>query len=421
MLDSDEMERTVADLYRDGENPIGCSAPEIEFEAIDYDPEADIPAPDMPEVDPRKEFDCLPFPYADLLRCEPVDVPELVPGLIQKNIATFFDGAGGLHKSRVVMQIGLCVDAGKPVWGRQTEKAKFVHLGSEDDRNEIIRRAHAITRRLALPDNPSAVFWDRKDQDSALARVKEDGQIELLPFHTALVTYLKSIPGHKLVAVDSWYDFVRFVGGARIDEDSVNGLIKRVLGAICASCNCSMIVIRHPSRAGIERGDMTSYSVANENAPRARLSMRAGDGDSFVLKVEKRNHGPRGEEIVLFWNDGVLEPFGEMQEDAQDSRLQQAVVTMATEAAERGRPLNRKAAPTDRQLRRVAKLLDKKSVRPKTVRDELERASEIGGPLKYISADGRHVGGYFPAEKADELSRVLKKSGADTGADAGAD
>jgi hypothetical protein len=380
-------------------------------------------------ADPQQEFSVWihdgPESYSALLQRDPAPVQELVPGLIERGICTFIDGPGGTHKSRVAMQLGLSIDAGAAVWGRPTEKARFVHLSSEDDINEIIRRAHAITRRLNLPNNPGAAFWDRKDKDSALARVKEGGEIELLPFHKALTEYLRSIQGHKFIVVDSLYDYIRYVGGARIDEDSVNAFIKRTLGALCTETDSTMLVIRHPSRAGIERGDMSSYSVANENAPRARLSLRAGDGDSYILKVEKRNHGVKGEEIVLHWSDGAMLPMDQMQETEQESKLSAAVVAVAIEAAIDDRnPMTMQANPTARQLKRIAELIGRRPA-SKEIKEELSHACRAGGPLAYVFADGKHRAGYFPTGEAEFLSRQLKKGGANPGANrvqtAGAD
>jgi len=255
--------------------------------------------------------------------------------------------------------------------------------------------------------------------------VREGGEIELLTFHGQLTEYLRSIDGHKFLVLDSLYDYIRYVGGARIDEDSVNAFIKRTLGALCTETDSTMLVIRHPSRAGIERGDMSSYSVANENAPRARLSLRAGDGDSYVLKVEKRNHGVKGEEIALHWSDGAMLPMDQLQATEEGSKLSAAVVRVAIEAATDDRtPMTMQANPTARQIKRISELLGRRSA-PKEIKEELSRACRAGGPLTYIFADGKHRAGYFPAAEAELLSRQLKRSGANPGANgvqtAGAD
>jgi len=78
----------------------------------------------------------------------------------------------------------------------------------------------------------------------------ESGQVEVRPFYHRLIQRLRKVPGHKIVVLDSAYDFVRFTGKAKIDEDAVNYFIKVVLQGICDLTDSTLLIPWHPSQAG---------------------------------------------------------------------------------------------------------------------------------------------------------------------------
>jgi hypothetical protein len=227
-------------------------------------------------------------------------VEELIPGLIEKGIPNFLAGPGGSHKSRLALQWSLCLNAGATVWGiggridhLKNPKATMVYCAAEDDENELARRAQAICAGLKLKRTNQGIFISRKGKDSALVFMHESAKVEVRPFYYYLIERLRSISGHKLLVLDSAYDFVRFVGRAKIDEDAVNYFIKVILQGICDQCDVTLIIPWHPSQAGSERDGMDGWSVAWHNAPRARLCISADKSAVVVYELifVKRNHG----------------------------------------------------------------------------------------------------------------------------------
>ncbi len=70
----------------------------------------------------------------------------------------------------------------------------------------------------------------------------ESAEIEVRPFYHRLTARLQRIPGYKILVLDSAYDFVRFIGRAKIDEDAVNYFIKVVLQGICDETNSTLLI-----------------------------------------------------------------------------------------------------------------------------------------------------------------------------------
>jgi hypothetical protein len=350
-----------------------------------------------------------PILFRDVLARAVPPVWELVPGLIEKGTVTFLSAPGGSHKSRVALQWGLSVDAGKPVFGRSVERARFVYVSYEDHADEVARRAQAIARRLTLPTDSAGEFWDLSGKDSPLAVIRESSEIELRPFWNSLHAHLKTIPGHKFVVIDSTYNALRFEGSAKINEGSVMagiGLLQR----LCDETDTTLLVLWHPSQAGQDRGDASGWSVAWHNAPRSRLSLTPvkDTEDAFELKVEKRNHGAKGKPVTLYWSDGILLPRSEAATVEQGARFLDACVSVAIQSAEQGSPIQK-------QRRLNVWMLDtiesRSGFRPsdREVKEALARAMSLS-LLRYAPGTKYQTAGYYPVDpnRAGELAREAK-------------
>jgi len=383
--DPEELQRKVANAYDYGTRAPGAAHPMADFEVLEG-----------------------PVPFSSILAREPQPVHDLIDGLFEKGTANFLAGVGGSNKSRFLLQAGLCVNAGAPVIGLRTEQCRFLLLSSEDDESEIVRRTHAIVKRLDLPRDTQALYWDRRGMDSALALVRP-GKLTLQPFYTELRDYLRALPGHTLVGFDSCYDFVRFSEGGKIDEGAVNIFCKGVLDRLCIETDSTAVVVWHPSQAGADRGDNSGWSVAWHNAPRLRASLRADEkgSDRYLLRIEKRNHGPAGREWALHWSEGTLIPPEAQWLDEQRASLRAAVLSVAERCAEAGAPFTRQKNPNAAQIKSVS---DKTGAPITTaeIRNELDAALLVGEMI-YVNATYRQIGGFYPPARAEELSRRRKE------------
>jgi len=333
----------------------------------------------------------------DTVFAAPVEpVREVIAGLVERGILNLLVAPGSHYKSTVGLQWGLCVAAGMPVWGRQVERCTFLHLSYEDDQNEVNRRGQKIRTLLQLPAGTPALCWDlRAHPLGALLAIAENEVVEL-PFWRRLRTWLKATPGHKFILADSAYDILVFQQGARVNEDRVREAIRK-LDALCAECDATMVALYHPTRAGAARGD-AGNSPAWDNTPRSRLSLKRLEGakDAVTLTVDKRNHGPEGEQITLRYAGGVMIPEAP-RSARQIDQLTASVVRVALSAAKEGLPISRRGRLSSWFLDEIQNETGRKPME-RTVRDTLEQACHDGLLAWRGNSGGRNrrLAGYYP-------------------------
>jgi RecA-family ATPase len=222
--------------------------------------------------------------------------------------------------------------------------------------------------------------------------------------------YLRATPGHKFAAIDSTYNAFRFEGQAKINEAAVQRFMAW-MQRLCDDADCTIVFLWHPSQAGQDRGSMDGWSVAWHNAPRARLSISADPEheDRFELKVEKRNHGPKGKPVTLHYEHGALILRSGVEGSADAAQLRDACVAVAIQAAEHD-------APIQKQRRLHKWMLDEiegaVSYRPKErdVKEELASAMR-DNRLRYLNGTTKRSAGYYPSdpEQAAEMARAAKQ------------
>ena len=351
--------------------------------------------------------------FAELLKKDFPPVVDIISGRIEKGLVNFLCGAGGVHKSRLTTQYGLSVQANVPVFGNLATLpgVNFVYVSAEDPDYEVFRRSQKIIERLELPVDAmsDAVFIDRYRCNSALATMCEGSDHKLTPFYYQLADEVSRVPGHKLVALDSCYDFVRFAGNAKINEDSVNAFIKEVLGGFCRDTNSTLLIPWHPSYAGQERGDSSGWSVAWHNAARVRDAIKkVKDADCFELSAEKRNSGPLLPPLRLYYSRGALVPQVSLDMSEQKAEVSTVCAEVAILWAEKSLPIKKQAKAVKAVLDMIEERLGFRLSNAE-VKDILNRLV-MDGRLKYMDGTGRRASGYYPPDQAEEMAREAKKS-----------
>ena len=319
--DTGWLEFTIGNAWKYGQNE----------PASDYRDPAAMAAKALPDQTDRR-----------LLALDPGPVRELIPGLVERHRVAYLVGTGGMHKSRIAAHWGLAVHAGAKIYGRDTERAHFVHLSWENGEDEDARRAKNIAARIEADAAAigNAVYRDLSDDPRPLVVVEGDS-ISPTPLWDEIAALLRSISDHKFVVMDSLYNALRFVGNAKIDETMVKECINW-LDIQCREYDFSGLMLQHPSRAGASQGH-SGYSEAWNNAPRVRLNIsKKPKSETFILEVSKRNNAIAGGRTMLKWADGILDMTSQVgtEEDWQEM-VHEAAVGLAIECADGNHPLTK--------------------------------------------------------------------------------
>lgn len=238
-------------------------------------------------------------------------VLDLIPA---KNVTLLY-GDGGTGKSLLALQLGAAVATGKPFFGHAVTKGPVEFITAEDSLDEMHRRLVDISRAAGtLMGSLSGLHLTSLAEADAILAAAEDSRGGKLA-ETALYHELESVIAETrpaLVVLDTLADIY---GGNEIIRAQARQFIG-MLRRLCLRYDCTIIVLAHPSLAGMEKG--TSGSTGWSNSVRSRLyftRIHESDGsevdeDARVLRVGKSNYGRVGLEIRMQWRTGVFASTG---------------------------------------------------------------------------------------------------------------
>jgi hypothetical protein len=385
--------------------------------------DADIPD-DAVEPSPAKDTATPSFTppvaqsFASVMASPPVPVDHIIPGRLERYLVNFLRGPGDHHKGRMVLQGGMCVQAGVPFFGAHpVEGVRFVHLPAEDDANEIRRRIHGIRNGLQLGNRADgARYIDAFAIGTPIIVAETRGtSITWTDFGKWLRRELKAMDGHKLVTLDAFYNFFRFDSASLLDTELVRFLIQNVLTEFCRDTESTLWIPWHPSFAGQARGDGASYNVAFHNAPRVAdiIEQKAKQSEVFTLRAVKRNNGPKPAPVDFIYRDGALiAPSGEEQA-TRDERFKSACVAVATDMARAGEPILKRSRLNRTTYQAIRRALGDPGYAfdDAAVKAQLLGAAVMDKSLVYIAADQNHAAGYYPVEEPELAVRVGRDPG----------
>jgi len=230
-----------------------------------------------------------------------------------KTITMLF-GAGGVGKTLLGQQAGNCVATGRPFLGLETMQMPVISISCEDDKDELSRRQLSINAWMGIDEFGSGpenmTLSPRVGKDNILVTFSSTGKAEPGEFFQVLcdkISRAKGDAGHILVLLDTAADLF---GGTENSRRETNTFIKTYLGSIVQKYNATIILMAHPSLAGIASGTGLSGSTAWENSVRARAYLSRADDDPSIrtLARMKSNYSDIGSEndIKLIWDNGVL-------------------------------------------------------------------------------------------------------------------
>jgi len=256
---------------------------------------------------------------ADILA--PIPVPPRVwhvEGLVPGNTVTLLGGDGGVGKSTLALQLACATAAGLDWLGVKPRPGRALYVSCEDDRDELHRRLDLIGLHygLGLDAFGNLKLWSLASEDAVLV-LGQPGQ----PLQdTGRWHEFKSMVddwGPTLVVIDSLADVY---GANENDRALVRGFVRMLIGVACA-CAGAVILLAHPSLAGLSSGSGLSGSTAWNNSVRSRLYLTLPPTESDapaatdlrLLQVKKANYGPAGGDLAVRYQTGAFvldDPLG---------------------------------------------------------------------------------------------------------------
>lgn len=240
-------------------------------------------------------------------------IPErkwLIPGLVPSRTVTLLSGDGGVGKSLLALQIGIAAVLGVPTLGVKPSQGRVLYLGAEDEEEEFQRRMMDIVRchHASFSDLNDFLLVPAAGQDATLVLPDKTGTMVATPFMVSLRDRISSFRP-TLVVLDTSADLF---GGNEIDRGQVRRFVS-MLREIAMEFDCAVVLLSHPSVAGMQSGAGTSGSTAWSNSVRSRLYLTADKGEDAdphvrVLTTMKSNYGPVGDALRMRWHEGAFEP-----------------------------------------------------------------------------------------------------------------
>lgn len=233
----------------------------------------------------------------------------LVPDVIPMATVTALYGDGGNGKSLLALQLAAAVATGTPWVGLPTRRGTALALMAEDDEFELRRRIRDVT--VPLGGEPTGALFVR-DAVGDGPLVDLDPRKGIVP-NRLYAQFKKAIADAQpaLVVVDT---LGALFPGNENDRAQATAFV-RLLKGLAAVNGAAVLLIAHPSRAGMTTGSGDSGSTAWNGSVRARLYFDKVLTDGVELDpsrrrltLKKSNYGPRGLDLLVTWDGESMCP-----------------------------------------------------------------------------------------------------------------
>lgn len=224
-------------------------------------------------------------------------------------------GDGGVGKTLLAQQLMTSCATITPWCGHEVMPCRSFGIFCEDDEAELHRRQDRICDHLGIRlGTLGDMRWiSGLGQDNTLATFTADGRMLATKRYDAIETAAKS-HGARLVVLDTAADL--FAGNEN-DRHQVRRFIG-LLNRLALEITGAVLLNAHPSRTGLNTGNLDGGSTAWSNSVRSRWSLArpAGDDDNHeqqdtaerVLTRRKANYASTGDTIKLRWVNGAFAP-----------------------------------------------------------------------------------------------------------------
>lgn len=333
------------------------------FEQLDVvpDPFADDPGPDP---DPKSNghangHDKAPPP--PLTALEVIDAAQfdglavlvrrwLCKDRVPMRNVSLLQGDGATGKTTIALQLAVRVAMGLSDWLGAVidEPGTVLFFTAEEEQSEIHFRLDQILQAYGVAFRElGGRLHLRCDagEDCVLAAPDRTGVLKETRVYERLVLTIATIRP-KLVVLESAADLF---AGNESDRAQVRHFI-RMLRKIAIDYDCAVLLLGHPSVAGMANGSGSSGSTGWSNSVRSRMYFtRDEDKDASegtrILKVMKSNYGPEGERVQVFYDRGIyklMPTAGSLETALAERKAEEVFLAMLKRFARDGRDLGDK-------------------------------------------------------------------------------
>jgi RecA-family ATPase len=228
--------------------------------------------------------------------------------ILKGNVA-ILSGDGAIGKTTIALQLAVGVSRGTDWLGAVVEEGgPVLFFSAEEDEDEVHRRLAMIIKYQGVKfSDLGNLYVHCRPGENALLGAPDKGVIKGTPL-LAQLTAAACDRGAALVIIEAVADVF---GGDEIDRGHASQFMT-LMRQLAIKSKASVLLLQHPSQAGMSSGTGTSGSSHWNNAARSRLyfsSVKDGDEpDSGLreLRVMKSNYGPAAESVRVRWQRGVF-------------------------------------------------------------------------------------------------------------------
>jgi RecA-family ATPase len=207
--------------------------------------------------------------------------------------------------------------------GRNVERGRAVYVSAEDELAELHRRLYLTGKLAPLGD---LILVPLAGKDAVLAAPDRNKLLRPTDLFTRLCEEVVQKHRPDLLVLDTSADLF---GGDEINRVHVRQFVGMLRG-LALDLNVTVLLLSHPSKAGLRDGDGSSGSTAWNNSVRSRLYLERRitfegsravetDGNIRILRTMKANRAASGGQIVLRYDDGLLVREQESTLNARDT------------------------------------------------------------------------------------------------------
>lgn len=262
---------------------------------------------------------------------------------------TLLSGEGDVGKTIVELQLCVSHVLGRDWLGSMPEPGPAIYLGAEDTDDELRRRLTDIARHYGttFADLEANGLYVKSfaGEDMLLGIPDRHGKIEPTPLFESLLVIAREIqPKH--IGLDTAADVF---GGNENDRTQVRQFVG-MLRKLAIVANGSVVLLSHPSLAGINSGSGLSGSTGWHNSVRARAYLTKVEGDDSTstrdvrqLSFLKNNYGPIADKMIIRWRDGVFVPepkLGSLEQIAANGKIDNLFLDLLDRFTKQGRTVN---------------------------------------------------------------------------------